>query len=299
MRRGRGDRDEFAGVRRGAPRARTPATSTTPPTTSPPPSWACSAPTATCAMAWIARVLLCSPRAWLVIGVVASRTRLVRRPGAAAARASWLGVDASVAGAGIHPRAAAAGPVAAARRARGAADRDPRGADVVPSWTHLAVVLGAWLVFVLVVRLLVGRRSPWPVIAAVGGVVVLRCIVTLLALSFTGPGGYWFAFWTEPTRRTVYIAFAFALFVWAVRRGRLGARRALGRRRARAPCSPASGAGSRYPPRSSRRRPRAGAHRVERRDGTAAVGSGAHPRHHRVSRHPGGRGRGSPRASAP
>ena len=35
-------------------------------------------------------------------------------------------------------------------------------------------------------------------IAAVGGVVVLRCIVTLFALSFSGPGGYWFAFWTEP-----------------------------------------------------------------------------------------------------
>jgi hypothetical protein len=38
--------------------------------------------------------------------------------------------------------------------------------------------------------------------------------VTLLALSVTGPGGYWFSFWTEPTRRTVYIAIAFALFVW-------------------------------------------------------------------------------------
>ena len=47
------------------------------------------------------------------------------------------------------------------------------------SWTHLALVLGAWLVFVLVVPLFLRRRSPWPVIAAVGGVVVLRCIVTL------------------------------------------------------------------------------------------------------------------------
>ena len=82
------------------------------------------------------------------------------------------------------------------------------------SWAHLVVVLGAWLVFVLVVRLLVGRRSPWPVIAAVGGVIVLRCIVTLFALSFTGPGGYWFSFWTQPTARTVYISIAFALFVW-------------------------------------------------------------------------------------
>ena len=38
--------------------------------------------------------------------------------------------------------------------------------------------------------------------------------MTLLALSVTGPGGYWFSFWTEPTRRTVYIAVAFALFAW-------------------------------------------------------------------------------------
>nr|BFF08909.1 hypothetical protein GCM10025699_02120 [Microbacterium flavescens] len=82
------------------------------------------------------------------------------------------------------------------------------------SWTHLAIVFAAWAVFALVVRILVGRRSPWPVIAAVGGVVVLRCIVTLTALSFTGPGGYWFAFWTEPVFRTAYIAVAFALFVW-------------------------------------------------------------------------------------
>ena len=99
---------------------------------------------------------------------------------------------------------------------------------------QLALTLGAWLVFALVVRILLGRRSPWPVITAVGGVMVLRCIVTLVALSFSGPGGYWFAFWTDPVRRTVYIAIAFALFVWVfVAAGwalaaQLGARRATG-----------------------------------------------------------------------
>jgi hypothetical protein len=102
------------------------------------------------------------------------------------------------------------------------------------SWTHLAVTLGAWAVFALVVRLFVGRRSPWPVIAAVGGVIVLRCIVTLAALSFTGPGGYWFAFWTDPVVRTGYIAVAFALFVWVFVAGgwalatQVGVRRAWG-----------------------------------------------------------------------
>jgi hypothetical protein len=39
---------------------------------------------------WIARVLLALGVVWLLIGAVAARTRLVRRPGAAAARASWI-----------------------------------------------------------------------------------------------------------------------------------------------------------------------------------------------------------------
>jgi hypothetical protein len=166
------------------------------------------------AMAWIARVLLLLAAVWVVIGVLSSRTRLVRRPGAAAARAAWL---------------AATRPWRARESTLGMLPLDRWLLLGIPaallvgtravqtsflSWTHLAVVLGAWAVFVLVVRLLLRRRSPWPVIAAVGGVVVLRCIVTLLALSVTGPGGYWFSFWTEPTRRTVYIAIAFALFVW-------------------------------------------------------------------------------------
>ncbi len=138
----------------------------------------------------------------------------MRRPGAAAARAAWLGATRP-----WRARESTLGLLPLDRWLLlgvpgGAAGGDPRGADVVPVVDAPGVVLGAWLVFVLVVRLLVGRRSPWPIIAAVGGVIVLRCIVTLLALSVTGPGGYWFAFWTEPTRRTVYIAVAFALFVW-------------------------------------------------------------------------------------
>ena len=166
------------------------------------------------AMAWIARGLLVLAGLWVVIGVFASRTRLVRRPGAAAARAAWLGATrpwrARESTLGLLPldRWLLLGIPAALLVATRAVQTS------FLSWTHLAVVLGAWLVFLAVVRLLVRRRSPWPVIAAVGGVIVLRCIVTLLALSVTGPGGYWFSFWTEPTRRTVYIAIAFALFVW-------------------------------------------------------------------------------------
>ncbi|MGP3535627.1 hypothetical protein ACTU3I_12590 [Microbacterium sp. RD1] len=185
-------------------------------------------------MAWLARILLALAVAWVVIGMLSARTRLVGRPGAAAARAAWL---------------AATRPWRARESTLGMLPLDRWLLLLVPGallvatravqtsflgWVHLAVVFGAWLVFVCVVRLILWRRSPWPVIAAVGGVVVLRCILTLAALSFTGPGGYWFAFWTDPVRRTAYIAVAFALFVWVfVAAGwalaaQVGARRATG-----------------------------------------------------------------------
>lgn len=165
-------------------------------------------------MAWLARGLLVLAAAWVVIGMLAARTRLVAKPGAAAARATWI---------------ASTRPWRARESTLGMLELDRWLLLVVPvallvatravqtsflSWTHLAVIIGAWAVFALVLRLFVWSRSPWPVIAAVGGVVMLRCIVTLFALSFTGPGGYWFAFWTDPVLRTLYIAVAFALFVW-------------------------------------------------------------------------------------
>ncbi|MFF2271534.1 hypothetical protein ACFVTX_04635 [Agromyces sp. NPDC058136] len=186
------------------------------------------------AMAWIARVLLLLALAWVVIGAVATRSRLVGKPGAAAASATWV---------------ASTRPWRARETTLGLYDLDRWLLILVPvallvgtravqtsflSWTHLAVVLGAWTVFALVLRYCVGLRSPWPVIAAVGGAVVLRCIVTLVALSFTGPGGYWFSFWTDPVLRTAYIALAFALFVWVfvaagwAAAGQVGARRATG-----------------------------------------------------------------------
>lgn len=184
------------------------------------------------AMSWIARGLLLLAALWIVIGVLASRTRLVRRPGAAAARAAWLGATrpwrARESTLGLLPldRWLLLGIPAALLVGTRAVQTS------FLSWTHLAVVLGAWLTFLVVVRLLIRRRSPWPVIAAVGGVIVLRCIVTLLALSVTGPGGYWFAFWTEPARRTVYIAVAFALFVWLFVAAGWALASQIGRRRA-------------------------------------------------------------------
>ena len=184
------------------------------------------------AMAWIARVLLVLALAWLVIGMIATRTSLVRRPGAAAARSTWL---------------ASTRPWRARESILGMLPLDRWLLIIVPgallvatravqtsflSWTHLAIVLAAWLVFVVTIDLFLRRRSPWPVIATVGGVVVLRCIVALTALSFTGPGGYWFAFWTDPTRRAIYITVAFALFAWVFAAAGWALSTQLGRRRA-------------------------------------------------------------------
>ncbi|MEJ1921831.1 hypothetical protein [Microbacterium sp. KHB019] len=166
------------------------------------------------AMAWIARVLLALAIAWLVIGMLAARTRLVRRPGAAAARASWV---------------SATRPWRAEESTLGMLGADRVLLVAVPAallvatravqtsllwWTHPAIVLGAWAAFLVVVVLMARRRSPWPVIAVVGGVVVLRCALTLVAVSLSGPGGYWFASWTEPVPRSIHITLAFALFVW-------------------------------------------------------------------------------------
>lgn len=185
-------------------------------------------------MAWLARVLLVLAAAWVVIGMLSARTRLVRRPGAAAARATWL---------------ASTRPWRARESTLGMLELDRWLLLIVPaallvatrlvqtsflSWTHVAVVLGGWTVFAVVIRLFVWNRSPWPVIAAMGGVVVLRCVVTLLALSFGGPGAFSFAFATEPVVRATYVTVAFALFVWAfvaagwALSGQFGARRGTG-----------------------------------------------------------------------
>jgi len=198
-------------------------------------------------MAWFARVLLALALAWVVIGILSARTRLVRRPGAAAARATWL---------------ASTRPWRARESTLGMLALDRWLLFIIPvallvatravqtsffGGVHLAVVIGAWTLFALVLRLVVGRRSPWPVIAAVGGVVILRCIVTLIGLSFAGPGGSWSVFWTSPTLRALYIAFAFALFVWAFVAAGWALSVQLGKRRATGGVLAAIGAGLTVP----------------------------------------------------
>jgi len=198
-------------------------------------------------MAWFARVLLVLSVAWGVIGMLSARTSLVRRPGAAAARATWL---------------ASTRPWRARESTLGMLTLDRWLLFIIPvallvatravqtsffGGVHLAVVIGAWTVFALVLRLVVGRRSPWPVIAAVGGVVILRCVVTLIGLSFAGPGGSWSVFWASPTLRALYIAVAFALFVWAFVAAGWALSVQLGKRRATGGVLAAIGAGLALP----------------------------------------------------
>lgn len=76
---------------------------------------------------------------------------------------------------------------------------------------HLVLVLGAWLLFALVLRSLV--RDPFPLAAAIGGVALVRTVLLLAALALRGPGHYWFDFWTDPVARSVYLTVASALFL--------------------------------------------------------------------------------------
>ncbi len=99
---------------------------------------------------------------------------------------------------------------------------------------HLVATLGAWLILAAVLRLVVGRRDPFHLWAALGGVVLLRTVILLVALVVRGPGRYWFGFWTDPTSRTAYITVAFAAFCWSFVVISLVLRRAYGMRPLRA-----------------------------------------------------------------
>lgn len=184
-------------------------------------------------MAWAARVLLVLVAAWLAYGIAAGAAR-AGWPGARAARALWVAATRpwraaeATAGLGRLDRALVVGvPALALVASRG-----------IQTWflapTHLLVTLGGWALFVLVLLLALRRRSAWPVLAAVGGAALLRVLLLLVVLAPTGPGGYWFHFWTDPVARSAYVVVAFAAFGWVVVAGawalavQIGARRATG-----------------------------------------------------------------------
>jgi len=164
--------------------------------------------------AWLSRILLVLAVLWVAIGAISAHTSLVGKPGAAAARATWL---------------SATTPWRARESTLGLLPLDRWLIFLVPvalliatrmlqssggTPVHLAVVIGAWTVFALVLRLVVAERSPWPVIAAVGGVVVLRCVLELVPLAVSGSDGFARAFWDLPAMRITWVALGFMLFVW-------------------------------------------------------------------------------------
>ncbi|WP_271177137.1 hypothetical protein, partial [Leifsonia poae] len=178
-------------------------------------------------MAWASGILLALVVLWLAYGAVAGgvgpvqgrfASRVSRWPGARAARAlviagtrPWRAAEA-VAGLGVADRVLLlATPAVALVLSR-----------AILTWfaapAHLVVTLGAWAVFVAALvaatRLLGGRALP--VLAAVGGAGLLRVVLLSAVLLPTGPGGYWFGFWTDPVSRSLYTIAAFALFAWVI-----------------------------------------------------------------------------------
>ncbi|WP_460774576.1 hypothetical protein [Microbacterium sp. GXF7504] len=164
--------------------------------------------------AWLSRILLVLAVLWVAIGAVSAHTSLVGKPGAAAARATWL---------------AATTPWRARESTLGLLPLDRWLIFLVPvalliatrmlqssgsTPLHLTLVIGAWVVFALVLRLVVGPRSPWPVIAAVGGVVVIRCVFALVPLAVAGSDEFAREFWDVAALRIVWVGVGFMLFAW-------------------------------------------------------------------------------------
>ncbi len=165
------------------------------------------------AMAWLARGLLVLALGWLAAGALLTMRRRAVPPRSAAA-ASWLAATRPWCAAAVGPRLSRTSRLllVAVPGALLVLTRAVQTSFLAPA--HLLVVLGAWVVLLGAGWLLLRGRVPWGVVAALGGVVVARCALALLAMSGTGPGGYWYAFWTEPTKRTGYVTLAVALVLW-------------------------------------------------------------------------------------
>lgn len=194
--------------------------------------------------AWAARTLLFLALAWVLIGIIATRTRLVRRPGAAAARATWLG--------STRPWRARESTLGMLGLDRLLLVGVPGGLllatllveTALLSWTYVAVAVGAWLVFLIVLRVLIDHeRSPYPVAAAIGGVVMFRCILSLLELSFAESENPALSAWSSPLARVAYVAVALALFAWTFVAAGWALSQQMGVRRATGAVLAAAGAG--------------------------------------------------------
>jgi hypothetical protein len=160
------------------------------------------------AMAWLARILLVAVVLLLLWG--SGLRRLPAPPHAL--RALWTGATRPwrLARLGGEPSRVDRVLVWAVPAAAVVASRLALTSFAAPA--HLVPTLGAWLLFAIAARLLV-RGDPYVLYAAIGGLALLRTVLVTVALFSRGPGGYWFAFWTEPTTRAVYVTVAFAAFL--------------------------------------------------------------------------------------
>ncbi|MGI9824156.1 hypothetical protein [Agromyces sp. Marseille-Q5079] len=188
------------------------------------------------AMGWAAGATLVLTLLWIAYGIAARSRRIGAWPGARLARAMWV--------AGTRPWRAAEATASLGRVERVLLVAVPAIALVLSrcilTWfaapAHLVATLGAWLVFGAVVLLLArwigGREAVAQVAASVGGAVMLRVALLSFALAPTGPGGYWFGFWTDPVARSAYSTVAFALFAWVIVAAAWALAQAVGARRA-------------------------------------------------------------------
>ena len=284
-------RDGVRGARRRAPRDATRATSTIPAyNLDRGRARRASAPTATSRWRGSPACCSCSPLAWVVIGMLAARTRLVRRPGAAAARASWLAATRPWRARESTLGHAAAGPMAAARSCPAAllvATRAVQTSFLAP--VHLARDVSArgWssrsCVRLLVWRPLAvaghrgRRRGGGAALHRDAGRAVVhrprRLLVRVLDRARRGAPS------TSRSRSRCSSGCS------SRRAGRSPPRSVRAAPPAR--CSPRSARASPCPPRSSARSgSRPALTRLERPDRAAAVGARAHPRHHGLPRHP-------------
>ncbi|WP_203596800.1 hypothetical protein [Actinomadura bangladeshensis] len=162
------------------------------------------------AMAWLARALLA---VLAIVFVLGAAPRLLRgAPGSAALQALWLGMTRPWRVTSVTPGRLDRTLVWALPLAVLVVSRSVYTWFAAPA--HLVLVLGAWLLFALVLRRLMRGRDRFALSAAIGGVALGRTLILLVPLAGRGPGRYWYDLWTEPALRSLYITIAFAAFCW-------------------------------------------------------------------------------------
>lgn len=164
-------------------------------------------------MAWLAAGLLTLLGGWLLLGLLGRRAGRL----GTLARTQWA--------AAVMPWRAEQLTAGLGRGATGALAAIPLGFLVASRLDQTWFAAPAqwfitglgWFVFLGLVALAGWRRHRVrALVATVGGAILLRAGLMLVALTGQGPAGYWMAFWTEPGVRSVYVVIGFVLFAWVL-----------------------------------------------------------------------------------